>query len=58
MQFAAEIKGVKLAPNKTVITLEVSPEHTGDIDGLQLLMQQTTLVTIEPIQMAINFEQA
>jgi hypothetical protein len=55
MEFLADIRGVKLAPTKTVITLEVAPENTGDINGLQLLMSQVVNVAITPVQTAFEF---
>ena len=55
MKFLADIRAVKLAPNKTVITLEVSPENTGDINGMQLLMSQVVEVSVDPVQTAFEF---
>lgn len=55
MEFLADIRGVRLAPTKTVITLEVAPENTGDISGLQLLMSQFVNVRIEPVQTAFEY---
>ncbi len=55
MKFKALLKDVHITANRTSIKLEVTPEDTGSIDGLQVLMSDWVEVDLSPFQTAFEF---